>query len=464
MKEHVRINKGTKQLSDIFVKHGHKLYLVGGSVRNMMLGLPQGDIDVCSAALPEEAAQFLKQEGCTIIEKAMSLGTIEVHLRQGGTKYIFEHTTLRQDYYHKGGQHRPYKVEFTDDIEKDAKRRDFTTNALYLDIQTKQIYDPTGKGLKDTKDGILRAAADKAIETLSDDGLRIMRMVRLYNELDFSIDDELLECAKSNVSLLADISAERKRQELERILLADTKYGKDKAHLKGMLLLGDIGALEYVIPVMEQGRGIEQKKEYHSHDVLHHGIYSCGAAPPNLVLRLAALLHDIGKPVSLSRAGNMYDHDKYSKILAKKALEELKFSNKTKTAVLTLIENHMFDLEGRAKPKTIRKRAVKLGRETFEMLIELRYADIVGSGKGFAGCGAAENWKKELDIMIETKVPWTVKDLDVTGSELMDELNIDQSEEIGRILKELHSFCVLYPKTNKKSLLISRARKTLKND
>ena len=462
MKYDVRINEGAEKLSEIFAKHKHKIYLVGGSVRNMILGLPQGDIDVCSAALPEEAAQFLRQEGCTIVEKAMSLGTIEVHLRQGGTKYVFEHTTLRQDYYHKGGQHRPYKVEFTDDINKDAKRRDFTTNALYLDIQTKEIFDPTGRGLKDSADGVLRAAADKAIDTLSDDGLRIMRMVRLCSELDFSIDDELLECAKSNVSLLADISAERKRQELERILLADIKYGKDKAHLKGLLLLSDICALEYVIAAMEQGRGIEQKKKYHTYDVLHHCIYSCGAAPPVLVLRLAALLHDIGKPVSLRTAGNMYDHEKYSKMLAKEALEELKFSNKTKAAVLTLIENHMFDLEGRAKPKTIRKRAVKLGRETFEMLIELRCADIAGSGKGFAGCGAAENWKKELDIMIETKVPWTVKDLDITGQELMDELGLKPSEEIGRILEELHSYCVLYPSANKKSLLIGRASKTMK--
>jgi hypothetical protein len=96
------------------------------------------------------------------------------------------------------------------------------------------------------------------------------------------------------------------------------------------------------------------------------------------------------------------------------------------------------------------------------MLIALRCADIAGSGKGFTGCGAAENWKKELDIMNETSVPWTIKDLDITGSELMDELNIDQSEEIGRILKELHSYCVLYPKANKKSLLISRVSKTMK--
>ena len=459
----IQISEGAKKLSEIFKNHGHKIYLVGGSVRNMILGLEQGDIDVCSGVLPETAAEFLKLEGCTIVEKALSLGTIEVHLRLGGVKYVFEHTTLRQDYYRQGGEHRPYKVDFTDDIGKDAKRRDFTTNALYLDIETQEIFDPTGKGRNDTEKGILRAAGDTAIDTLRDDGLRIMRMVRLYSELGFSISGDLLECAKENTGLLADISAERKRQELERILLADIKYGKAEAHLKGLLLLSELGAFEYIIPAMEQGRGIEQKKQYHSHDVLGHGIYACGAAPPVLVLRLAALLHDIGKPTALETAGNMYNHAEYGKKLAQEALSDLKFDNKTKAAVLTLIENHMFDLEGRAKPTTIRKRAIKLGRKNFEMLIELRCADIAGSGKGYKTCGAAENWRKELDIILKTGVPWTLKELDITGQELMDELGLGSSVLIGKLLEELHRYCVLYPSANKKALLVSRAKKLLTN-
>ena len=412
--------------------------------------------------MPQEAAQILTQQGCTVIEKAVSLGTIEVHLRLGGEKYVFEYTTLRKDYYRKGGEHRPYKVEFTKDISEDARRRDFTANALYLDIETGRIHDPTGRGIKDTKDGLLRAAAEKAIDTLSDDGLRIMRMVRLSSELGFAINEELFECARNHVSLLDDISAERKRQELERILLADVKYGKEQAHLKGLLLMSKLGAFEYVIPGMEQGRGMKQKKQYHTHDVLEHGIYSCGAAPPKLVLRLAALLHDIGKPAAFDASGNMYDHAKLGRALAKQALEELKFDNKTKAAVLLLIENHMFDLEGRAKPMTIRKRAVKLGRENFEMLIELRCADIAGSGKGQKGCGAAENWKKELGVMMQKNVPWTVGELDVTGDELMEALGIGQSRQVGSILRELHRHSVLYPAQNKKHLLISRAGKSLK--
>lgn len=453
------INEGVLELAKIFCKYGHKLYLVGGCVRNMLLGLKQGDLDVCSAALPEASANIAKKEGCTIIEKALSLGTIEIHLKHNGNKYIFEHTTLRQDYYKKGGEHRPYRVEFTDDITLDAKRRDFTVNALYLDVENKEILDPTGRGFNDIENKVLRAAADKAIDTLGDDGLRIMRMVRLSAQLGFAIAPDLLECAKSNVHLLNDITAERKQQELKRILMADVKYGKKDAHLKGLLLLSNIGAFKYVIPELERGRGVEQKKEYHSNDVLHHNIHTCGAALPHLPLRLAALLHDIGKPEAIKVGGNMYNHDIYGAGIAEKEIENLKFDNKTKKTVVTLIRNHMFDLEGKAKPKTIRKRAIKLGRENFKMLIELRRADVAGSGYGAVTCLSAENWQAELKRMIGKNVPWSVKDLNITGQDIIEATGKEPSEEIGSILDELFRYCIIYPSANKKEILIKRVTK-----
>lgn len=453
------VNKGVLELAKIFSKYGHKLYLVGGSVRNMLLELTPGDLDVCSAALPEVAAEIAKEEGCSIVEKALSLGTIEIHLRHHSKKYIFEHTTLRQDFYRKGGEHRPYRVDFTDDITLDAKRRDFTVNALYLDVENRKILDPTGRGIEDIRNCVLRAAADRAIDTLGDDGLRIMRMARLSAQLGFAISPDLLECAKQNEHLLSDISAERKQQELKRILMADVKYGIKNAHLKGLLLLSDIGALKYVIPELERVRGVEQKKQYHLNDVLYHNIHACGAASPHLSLRLAALLHDIGKPEAIKVGGNMYNHEHYGARIAEEALNRLKFDNKTKQTVVTLIRNHMFDLEGRAKPKTIRKRAIKLGREIFEMLINLRRADVAGSGYGAVTCLSAENWQSELNRMIGMNVPWSVKDLNITGQDIIETTGKEPSEEIGSILGELFKYCIIYPSANKKEILIKRVIK-----
>ncbi|MBT3320124.1 MAG: CCA tRNA nucleotidyltransferase [Clostridia bacterium] len=455
------VSKGAIALSKIFNDNGHTLYLVGGSVRNMICGLPGGDADVCSTALPGDAAAFLRGEKVTVIEKALALGTIEAHLTLDGEKYVFEHTTFRQDYYHDGGVHRPYKVHFTKDIAIDARRRDFTVNALYLDLQTDEIIDPTGRGIADAHDGIIRAAADNAIDTLKDDGLRIMRMVRFAAELGFSVSEDLHECAKQNACMLADISVERKRDELFKIMLADTKYGKDGAQLTGLLLLRELGAMQYVLPVLNEGDGVQQSKRYHAHDVMGHGISACAQAAPILPLRLAALLHDIGKPRAMEAAGNMYDHDEIGTQMARQALSKLKIDNKTKKTVVTLVAHHMFDLTAKAKPKTIRKHAIGLGRETFELLIALRRADFLGSGMGEAVVTSADNWQNELDVMINKKVPWSVADLNVTGSEIMEALGIAPSRKIGDILMILFKECVRNPGKNTKEILIKRAKKLI---
>ncbi len=468
-----KLPKGIAELSEIFLAHGYKLYIVGGYVRNLTLGISGGDInvsdiDVCSSALPETASAFLRKAGLAVIEKAPLLGTIEIHLHTGGEKAAFEHTTFRRDYYPPGGTHRPCRVEFTSDMQKDARRRDFTVNVLYLDTQTKEITDPTGKGLKDLKNRILRAAADDPRQTLRDDGLRIMRMARFAAELGFSVDKELLKSAKENAALLEDISVERKRDELVKILLADTKYKQTKkdesAPKYGLELLVRTGALCYVLPILCKGQGVAQNEKYHSHDVLNHEINSCALTPPILALRLAALLHDIGKPEALEKSGNMYSHEIYGEKLAEKELANLKFDNAAKKTVLTLIKNHMFDLEGKAKPKTIRKRAIKLGRQIFSMLIELRRADFLGSGKGMLKVVSADNWQKELDRMEEQKVPWSVLDLAISGDDIKNALKLSASPKIGQIIEFLFKECVMSPKMNNKNNLIKRAKEYAKSE
>ena len=457
----INLPKGAEALSEIFAASGHTLYLVGGYVRNLTLGLPGGDFDVCSAAEPHEAAAFLRRAGANVIEKAVELGTIEVHLTLNGKKNVFEHTTFRRDYYPSGGEHRPKSVVFTGNIAEDARRRDFTVNALYLDMAQRRILDPTGRGLNDIRGRIIRAADDPDI-TIRDDGLRIMRMVRFAAELGFSVNPELRACAAKYAHLLADISAERKRDELKKILMSDTKYPaaaqNEPPHGTGLETMRDTGVLAYVLPRLCEGDGVRQSDIYHAYDVLGHEIAACTAAPPVWPLRLAALLHDIGKPAALKQSGNMYGHEKMGTALADAEMAALKVDKKTRMVAGILIENHMFDLEGRAKPKTIRRRAVKLGRNVFEMLIALRRADFIGSGRECGAIRSADNWQAEFDRMMNEGVPWTIADLTISGDDIKNVLAIEASQAVGRLLCMLHDECVMHPNRNKRDILMRRIR------
>ena len=451
-------------LSTLFAGGGYKLYLVGGFVRNIVLGLPGGDFDVCSTAHPAQAADIARKAGLTVVEKAVELGTIEIHLHCEGVRHVFEHTTFRRDFDPSGGDHRPYRVEFTQDMAQDAQRRDFTIGALYLDIESGNIADPTGRGLEDARQGVIRAAADNPDDTIRDDGLRIMRMARFAAELGFEIAPELLKSAQRHAALLADISAERKRDELTKILMSDTKYPKfgGGGPLNGLSLLRDTGALFYVLPRLFEAKGVAQSPVFHKYDVMDHCLHACAASPADLVLRLSALLHDIGKPAALKQSGKMYEHEKIGEELARKELGDLRFDNKTKNAVAVLIRYHMFDLEGKAKPKTIRRRAVMLGRQAFEKLIALRRADVLGSGFDVGVIKSAENWQAELDRMLSQHVPWHVSELDISGHEVSELLGSGPSEAVGHVLSQLHQECVQSPAANNNASLRRRAAQLAK--
>lgn len=443
-------------LTEIFAARGFVLYLVGGYVRNLVLGLPGGDFDICSSVHPETAAAIAREAGLSVTEKALELGTIEIRVTLDSVRHSFEHTTFRRDYYPPGGAHRPYRVEFTEDIREDASRRDFTAGALYLNLTTRELLDPTGHGLSDVRGRVLRAAAENPDVTIRDDGLRIMRMARFAAELGFDVAPDLLDCAARHAALLDDISPERKRDELMKILMADTKYPGLNAYdapLRGLMILLDTGALKYVLPRLCAGDGVAQSSLYHKYDVLRHGIHACAAAPPDPVLRLAALLHDIGKPAALTEVDKFYGHENLGEALAKEEMAALRMDNRTRDAVLPLVRYHMFDLEGKAKPKTIRRWAVLLGRETFERLIAIRRADVIGSGRPVERVASADNWQRELNRMLAEGVPWTVADLSVTGHDISQWLGIPPSPMVGEILKALLKECVMNPGRNNREAL-----------
>jgi tRNA nucleotidyltransferase (CCA-adding enzyme) len=434
-----------------FSANGTPLYLVGGWPRNRLLGLPPGDLDVASALPPDEAAALFKQAGCVkVAEKNKRLGTLGVFA--GGLEA--EYTAFRTESYGAGGAHRPEDVHFGATMREDALRRDFTVNALYHDIAANEDADPLG-GLPDVGLKMLRTCR-KPEETFADDGLRLMRLARLAAELGFGIEGETRSTAKDKAGLILDIAPERIQAELNRLLLADTRYPDLKREqnpvLYGLRLLDGLGLLARVAPEFERCRGVTQRADYHDHDVLEHLFRTCACAPPALELRLAALLHDIGKPEALRQGGKMLGHDKLGEAMAKEMLARLRYPGAVIAEVATLVRRHMYDLDGKTGEKRLRLFFVKMGRERSRRLIALRRADVCGSRDEPSPADPAAKWESLLERMDAQGVPWTQRELRIDGGDLA-KLAGGPSATVGGLKRALHAHAVLHPEDNDRETL-----------
>lgn len=442
------------QLAEAFRDRGSTLYGVGGMVRNPLLGLPVSDFDVCSDMEPERVKALAEQEGIGISETGGQMGMIELQVGD----IICQHTTFRRESYEEGCGHRPKTVDFTRSLSEDAKRRDFTVNTLYVDILNNEITDPFG-GLEDIEKRVLRAV-DK--DTMSRDGVRILRMVRFGAELGFDIDEDTFEKAKQNVELLDDLSPIWIREELNRILLCDAKYG-NKGLVKAMEQLESLGALDIILPELTEGRGMVQRAEYHKHDVMNHLFHAAAAAPAQLELRLAALLHDIGKPESFRTTGRMYMHDKISANMAETLLKRLNYPAPAVDMVRELVRHHMYDLRGDAKDVTIRVWMVLRGRELTRGLIALRRADVWGSGIETGPVHTADRWERVLADMERRGVPFTERELAVSGKDIMQALDMPPGPKVGRVKNGLLLHCARVPEDNRRDKLLRIAHDLVNN-
>ncbi len=413
-------------------------------MRNALLALPRSDIDIASAASPDQVKSILSGTDYKYIPKAAEFGTVEIHPAGGG---IFEHTTFRGDKYDEGGAHRPSEVTFTSSLERDAFRRDFSVNALYADILTGQVYDPTN-GLADIKARLIRTTSVDASEILKDDALRIMRLARFAAELGFDIEPKTLETAKSLVAQLDDIAFERRRDELSKLLLSDIKYGNTNGVRHGLELLDALGALEYIVPELLRGKGVEQRNQYHIYDVFVHCMMSAVYAPPELTLRLAGLLHDVGKPEAIARGGKMLGHDVYGTDTAHEMLKRLRYSNAIIDEVTELVRHHMYDLSGQAKEKTLRKWIVTRGKEMVYKLALLREADVHGSGVEKGSVATAERWRSVIRKMEAEGAPFSEKDLKADGSDIARWLGIPPGVKVGEVKRALLIHCAVSPSDN----------------
>lgn len=392
--------------------HLPALYAVGGAVRDSLLGTAIGDVDIAAPMLPAELEKLLVGTEYRVVPVSPRLGTVLVV--GGGVKA--EYTTFRSDSYPVGsGCHVPQSVSFSDNLQSDAVRRDFSVNALYLDLKTGDLVDVVG-GLADLKSKTLRAVTTPD-KVFAEDGLRVMRLARFAAELGFSVEERTLAAAKAHADGLADISVERIAEELKKILVADTRHrelGLSNAPSLGLRVLLETGAMKYVVPELEACKGVNQNPLYHRYDVLEHTLATVDASVPEV--RLAALFHDLGKPPAVAQDGNMYRHPELGAELAKKRLEALKFPKKVVRDTERLVLFHMKDMREDMHEGKLRLFLVE-NADIATRLFALKKADMEGTGT--AKPPYTVRMESVFSEMKEDGTPFSVADLAVGGDALV---------------------------------------------
>lgn len=421
------------------------IYIVGGYVRNILGGLPPSDIDIAGRPLPDG---LKLPRGWFFATTYRRMGTALIKCRYRSDIEL-EYTPFRTEKYAPGGGHVPVSVSFDADLESDAERRDFTVNSIYYDIRSHRLVDPFG-GAEDIKKRIMRAVDPERV--FSSDGLRLMRLVRIAAETGFGIERATADEAMKRAPLLADITPNRKRDELLKILMADTVYGVEDAHYRGLKLLREYGFLQYMIPELAELGTIAQPSEHHKYDALEHTFRVVRVCPPEL--RLAALMHDIGKTEAVRRTGRMVNHDVYGEEMTRRILGEMKFPVKTADRVARLVRWHMYD-------KDAKTRSGKM------LVFTARNADIIDdletliradrAGRGTDEPSPPVRFSEFRKKLTETGAPLSIGKLKINGADLMT-LGYEGADVRAK-LEELFDMCVLTPELNKHKKLMKLARR-----
>ena len=432
---------------------GHAAYVVGGSLRDIALGRTPDDWDLASDALPEQVLALLPD---AVYEN--QFGTVAV--RRGGE--VFEVTTFRSDHDYADFR-RPHRVEFGDTIELDLARRDFTCNAMAWGARAAEagapaLVDPYG-GAADIEARLIRAVGDPGVR-FEEDALRMIRAVRLAATLDFTVEPATLAGIEARAELVRHLSGERIATELDKLLTADRPS-------TGLRLLSDTGLLAGISPELASQRGIPQNK-VEGEDLWDHTLRSVDAtSAARPVVRLAALVHDIGKPATFAD-GHFIGHDTVGADLAAAFLERLRSPRSVRERVVHLVRNHMFSYEPNWSDAAVRRFIAKMtldgtATEALEELFDLRAADNVGSGLP-ADAGGLDELRARVAAALREGVVLDRRDLAVDGRDLMTELGLGPGPRLGLILDTLLERAQADPALNDGPTLLLLAQGMLVDD
>ncbi len=464
MEKKIFLPNYVQKVARILLKEGYQCYLVGGAVRDIVLGKKPHDYDLATDALPDEMLNMFPKS----VSTGAKFGTVIVLVQdENGETFEVEVTTFRSEAGYVDGRW-PSSVKFVDEIDQDLGRRDFTINAMACDLskidlddgleeKLVDIYDPFG-GVDDIRGRLIRAVGTP-LERFKEDGLRAFKACRLAAQLGFSIEEDTLEAIKNSLSVAALVSMERVRDEFMKMLLNSPKPSV------GIELMRETGLLQIFMPEVTEGFGVEQKL-FHKDDVYWHSLRTCDVA--NDSVKLAALFHDIAKPRTDMGNGHFYGHDRMGADMAEKIMKRMKFPSSEIERTKKLILNHMFyyphiseemsekereNIEmHRWSDSAVRRFIQRVGEENIDDLFKLRMAD--------AQSNPSTAFKPEEITILQNRISEVrqqdmvlkVTDLKITGGDL-EKLGIEKGPKMGIILRELLDAVIEDPSLNRKEEL-----------
>ncbi len=443
------VSRVTQTLKDA----GFEAYIVGGCVRDLFLGRAPKDWDLTTNAKPEEIIALFEE---TFYEN--DFGTVGVVTEsEDPSQKIIEITPYRTESLYSD-RRRPDAVTFSDTIAEDLKRRDFTINAMAFDVITGEFIDMYG-GIEDLHKKQIQTVGEPA-DRFNEDGLRILRAVRIATELGFDIEEKTLQAIKDNSSLLSHISVERIKDEFTRIVMS-------KEPMAGIVLCQHVGILSLIIPELEKGIGVEQTPS-HAFDVWTHLLKSLQHAADKgypLYVRLSALFHDIAKPDTrrFSKGKDkytFYGHEVVGARMVKKILQRLKYPKETVEMVTTMVRWHMFFADpDLITLSAVRRMIANVGKDRIWDLMNIRMCDRIGTGR------PKENpyRLRKYQAMVEEALhdPVSVAMLAINGKDIMDVTRETPGPKIGYILNALLEEVLDNPTLNTKEYLLKRATELL---
>lgn len=445
---------------------GFSAELVGGCVRDLLMNKEPKDWDITTQALPADILQLFPEA-----KYENDFGTVIFPWRNDKQELItvIEITTYRSE---KGyGDHRhPDQVKFEQEIDKDLERRDFTINATALSLDKKQVGEKISfgrqsfilidlfGGQKDIAKKIIRAVGEPELR-FKEDALRMLRAVRFSVQLDFELEPKTARSIIKLAGSLKFIAKERIKDELIKIIASPQPA-------TGIELLHSLKLLQYIIPELEKGVGVKQN-HHHIYSVFKHNLLSLKHCPnPDWRVRLAALLHDVAKPQAkkdIKGQTTFYNHEYIGAKIADKVMSRLRFNNEDRQRVVNLVKNHMFYYNvGEVTAASVRRLIQKVGRENLQDLIDLRVADRLGSGTPKAMPYKLRHLQYMMDKVQHD--PVSVKMLAINGDDLIRELKLSPSPQIGAILEVLLGEVIIDPQKNKFNHLLARSQKLMTMD
>lgn len=430
----------------LLLRHRKQAFLVGGAPRDLMLGRAPQDWDIATSARPETTMEIFRQAGYQVYPTGGRFGTVTAVI--GG--WPLEVTTFRVEDGYSDARH-PDRVNFVPDLALDLARRDFTINAMALDLRTGQLVDPVA-GARDLGRGIIRAVG-RAGERFAEDPLRMLRAARLAGQLGFALEAETERQVAACSHFICRVAAERVWAELEKLL-------RGREVMTGLKVLADTGLLFVILPELRAGLGFPQTGSPHIYTVLGHQVETVRYVPADPGLRLAALAHDVAKPAcyTLGEDGraHFYGHDREGAGMVTRMLRRLRAPRATVERVAVLVSEHMFSLA--LSPKGVRRLLGRVGPGKLADLLALKRADLLATGPEVLAARLEQlRWLQEqVAGVLLARQAVTLKDLAVGGREVIAVLGCPPGPLVGKILRLLLEEVWEDPEKNTREYLLRR--------